>query len=1147
MKKVLCYKTKFKNLKWILLFTGMVLINGIGCTKKKPLKYEISQDSYIKKSLFSFKKYRLVVGIERADENLSQALVGLPHNLGQVKVKISENLFKVLSIKDSPFIQTNYHSNTPLSPKAIAVFPIKDHFDIVRLKNDFGEVTHKIVEDRQKPWNQRAYMRVRWDAETSKNFLFLFKIHQLQMVSSELIEQPSFSKDGQFSVLIRYYLKPKNEMKSYYADLRVYLMPVKEYKKNFPTRLLTKEDLRKFGVFVKKDYYQKDYEFTGQLKMYPLKFNVCESSRKDTCSHNKIIWYLNKNFPNHLIPLAQQAVQSWNKAFQTQLQRKDNVVVLNLRERKNALDPRYNVIAFHPYSPKSSPLGVASIISDEETGMTISAKANIYGATIRRSLRILDYYLNQIKTNSFSFPPLSLKPQKDPIPQSCTAQEEKELLKKVKNQIRDIITPVKKVSSQTQIKTNLLKKSTNFFMQELLKDFSVSSSNSKLLSLLSQNIFMENKEKKKFFQSPYQTYSVYDKSPLDISLLNSSINLYLKQKKTINFIKERAFKNIFMNTILHEMGHGFGLRHNFKASLDEKNYLSGWKKSENKNYLSKFKYATSSVMDYIDSFDIITQSHYELGPYDLAAIKFIYDMSISPKDSIFNRNFKFCTDEDLYQIPKDFECQKFDIGNNFNQVTLQRISEFEKLYPLTHLKLNREFFQNTPEKIYSFVIEHFMIPLRSNMDLFHQKLSAQNHQDSSNNLCSTPFIQKSIQKGEATCNPQENLSFLLGTQFLVKEMLLDEKGNFLKDPSEYEAGGFADLLYANYLSEQFFLNVLSTPDVKTKNISGHTVSLPVGIGKYLSSQLTRLPWENGFEHIGFNIDKLAALQALASERLDLTTKDNSFTKRIVYSPYYYSLNFLFIRSIFSSLIQDNQWTFQLGNDTYITSIPQTLKAYALVESFSTFSLRSHPVLDMSLNLKVCKNSQRKDCIPTGANNLSAKTLKIPMNYGYLLVPENSFQTSISFQLAQKIENFERAKNELTKLKTQPKALNFIDQKIKERQKKIYELFTKPPFSLKLNFKNVENDLSSPHLTAALNNYIQQCPLSKNSLAINDYFQHIQLIQNLQTIKKAIQEDENKFLTYLDQNINGLDQNIQDIKETLKMILLYNLWTNETNF
>ncbi len=82
------------------------------------------------------------------------------------------------------------------------------------------------------------------------------------------------------------------------------------------------------------------------------------------------------------------------------------------------------------------------------------------------------------------------------------------------------------------------------------------------------------------------------------------------------------FKQAVMSTLSHELGHAFGLMHNFKASTDKANYeFPG--EDTGRNY--------SSIMDYIADID---QHYAGPGPYDAHAIRAAYTGYVQLSDAV---------------------------------------------------------------------------------------------------------------------------------------------------------------------------------------------------------------------------------------------------------------------------------------------------------------------------------------------------------------------------------------------------------------------------------------------------------------------------------------------------------------------------------
>ncbi len=101
---------------------------------------------------------------------------------------------------------------------------------------------------------------------------------------------------------------------------------------------------------------------------------------------------------------------------------------------------------------------------------------------------------------------------------------------------------------------------------------------------------------------------------------------------------EKISKEYILQLILHEMGHNFGLGHNFQASTDKDNYYQSVEEMK-KNFSNAAFYEdldsveiakSSSVMDYLPNFDVPPMT--ALGRYDLAALRFLYMGQIEMPD-----------------------------------------------------------------------------------------------------------------------------------------------------------------------------------------------------------------------------------------------------------------------------------------------------------------------------------------------------------------------------------------------------------------------------------------------------------------------------------------------------------------------------------
>lgn len=130
----------------------------------------------------------------------------------------------------------------------------------------------------------------------------------------------------------------------------------------------------------------------------------------------------------------------------------------------------------------------------------------------------------------------------------------------------------------------------------------------------------------------------------------------------------RAAQDYIRSTVAHEVGHLLGLRHNFAASLQVKNYAFADRQRTFREYLVSDTVApdlqtASSVMDYLPSEDSILEGAQmrkqkgKIAPHDRLSIEVLYlGKKISGKDLP-----PFCSDSDLGKYP---DCRQHDSGQS---------------------------------------------------------------------------------------------------------------------------------------------------------------------------------------------------------------------------------------------------------------------------------------------------------------------------------------------------------------------------------------------------------------------------------------------------------------------------------------------------
>lgn len=394
----------------------------------------------------------------------------------------------------------------------------------------------------------------------------------------------------------------------------------------------------------------------------------------------KITYYFSKTTPEHMKNAGKLAIEAWDQAFKdagTGIR-----VVLDTSRTVNLGDIRYNIINIVDTKDGARLLGYGPSIVDSDSGEIISATSNIYANPFRESwIGILRNYVRN-KVGMFQSTNIGVAdPEKmtfynsfidnvlvqaDTTPRIDT--ERKTLLDDLGIEVK---TPI---SNLREVKEDLLSKgllnSSNAEMKEGI--FHINS--------FDQNYKDAIKEIEETCGSELDDY---------IQELKSADSTHNEEELTVlNKCADVLLEKSVVATLVHELGHNFGLRHNFIASTDTENFIY----KEDGTTPSK----TSSTMDYQPGnvSELLTP-----GPYDVAAIRFGYAGKVQlangeikdvdqnesltkqmEEKSIEIRKYKYCTDEDVTRVTP--LCERHDDGTNPLEIVKNKIEAFNASYTL---------------------------------------------------------------------------------------------------------------------------------------------------------------------------------------------------------------------------------------------------------------------------------------------------------------------------------------------------------------------------------------------------------------------------------------------------------------------------------
>lgn len=857
------------------------LLASAGCVKKKNDINDVGTDQYIGKSeltgcsagvtdcstskVFSHAKV-IMSGNEELDS--SGLVPGFHADLGFVEFVVTRDHLQVRRVGEI--------NRDEERASVVASFPIEKHFDIKREVNDFGEETNKIIEDEKRPWDQREFMRVDWGANTISSTelrnVFSTQINEEgSKVVSPLKKEGgylSFNIDTTVTQRENFHMRGNgdeffHESGALRAQIKYSFLevPASDFARR-AKREMPNQDFARFGYFRTFENFidpNKGVTVSGK-RLYANKFNVCENNantRGLSCATNKIVYTLNKGFDDEFLPGARKAVAAWNKVFQKALNRTDDVVVLDESIRPEIGDIRYNMIAGINEKVPTGLLGVSQTSNNPHTGETISARSSVYMGTIKLLGGLageqLDLIVSEqafgeipgVTTPFFTFgAPTAQK----------TIQDRLSLNLKSKAFNRgQMVKPDLSASTIQQV----VRKSTRGLAQDKARKSAIVKNHPALFAI-TEPAWNSSPEEHAHNHSEFEKAMGVDNSHMlekmkslalaekgihDSDYIEPAVEHYIRKYaaehagEDITVIREGLVKQVrqlaFFNTLVHEMGHNFGLRHNFASSADKKNYTPKWYELEAQKQalaakdpndpriaeitLEQESYDYTSTMDYTAEFHETADG---VGNYDLAAIRFGYNTSIQPDaDPITGlvRNLQFCTD---HQVGESLTCQRFDKGSTVSEIVSNQIDRYKRSYAFGSFRRDREKFRTAGQHL-ARVFLRTMLPVRQTLDEMIYQVIVSPSSAVPANQCGLDFLRSAVERGEMAnlCDPDTAQLYVqvFGEQVLEWEnftafLLNPVTQEFLKDPTHYQPNGFADLLLAGTDASNFFLQTLAAPE-----------------------------------------------------------------------------------------------------------------------------------------------------------------------------------------------------------------------------------------------------------------------------------------------------------------------------------------------
>lgn len=634
--------------------------------------------------------------IESVGQNLNQAgesmmelssrvrFVGRPKTLYILDFSEDERLNRARNqttgVIKADGIQAGSASDETLEKSSVVWLPIEWKDYKVSVKSELG------TEERDVRWDKRQFVKI--------DFAGLHSIPNPGGEGTRLVDLEVQRDYFGFTLLKMVRIGGRAEpVKVNYSFLRA--------KSQAKARPSHKDDRGSYGFFTVTKPYIANHEFYTEQD---LEKRILISRYNLDPKNGQIKFHLSHNTPVYMEDVAQDAVSAWDDAFKEALGKKaDGTPWVALDKSRVQLgDLRYSTInMIDQIGEGRGLLGFGPSVSDPITGEIISATSNIHVESIRAGVvgSIREYIIRNVEK----------------LPGSASQSGVVSLLagetKKIDDD-NDSLKPIldrvlKGEKSAPLASASLDRASVAKRMKEAgWKLRSCSEEQGAGMSNLQREIH-ERAECSKV-REIVAAGSLPETTPVEA--IDECAAGMLKQK--------------VLSTLIHEMGHNLGLRHNFMGSTDVK------RPNADGELVKKF--SSNSIMEYT-SFDEDRLA--TAGEYDIEAIRFGYagkvktadgeivalDPSKSIKQNLAGKKLiplSFCTDEDAF-LETNPMCRRHDVGATPKEVVEWMIKDYESSYPLSHFRRNRHTVTSPAAR----VVNYTLIPMKRIYDEWRYKLA----------------------------------------------------------------------------------------------------------------------------------------------------------------------------------------------------------------------------------------------------------------------------------------------------------------------------------------------------------------------------------------------------------------------------------------
>lgn len=615
-----------------LLSLILVVSFFASCAKDKSMERLLKENVYTKEFFSNAENddYLYVVSVGKTPKDITASR---PYWQGQERVVSFSFEDATLNVIEKTL--DDRYSENPRNGLPVISFEI-EHVDYKCTEDEYGDCTNKEEEDKNKSSHARRFFKIKKLAFENNNtlpinlnnlFTSCFKAIKEEIVDTQI-------EKGFMNFIVR---------KTYSAGIEC--ADVKKYEdiKNTTFTIDYHHSIAKMSSIASKDYEKVDYPYkdTNTFGYFTTNRNILDVDNSTTDESEKvylsrfnpknkeIVYYLNAPFYEKgmegILASTIEGVEKVNESFKAA--GVDTKIVLKDGSNLPIGDLRYNFIILVKDPQASGVIGYGPSITNPRTGEIVNARTVMYYGTMKKYLKYTydDIVKEFNASRNLQKVPTETKGIKEFAQEEITAPHNhdehiKELVKKTTSNQKIYRHKVGSVynGQSINIEPSYQNLKTQVFDLNRKVDFKTINKEEPLAQI-------EEMSRMNVYHGSMFNFHAAVKSTLRIDNAKKLLPWDQLTKEEQEALIERLMPASWISTLVHEIGHNLGLRHNFSGSEDKDNFYTDKERSV-MGVKKAIKY--SSVMDYAYS---ELNSLPQMGKYDIAAIKFGYAREVETK------------------------------------------------------------------------------------------------------------------------------------------------------------------------------------------------------------------------------------------------------------------------------------------------------------------------------------------------------------------------------------------------------------------------------------------------------------------------------------------------------------------------------------